>query len=119
MARFWVWSDRARTALTELLAEHPCGRLLAEAELRRLGVWFDDGRYYHLLFVLKPGVLLSPSDMGAIRFAGMHGYHPSEPTADAVLLSSVPLEKPVEHIVDVHDLLLADLGAPVPREAVV
>lgn len=118
MARFWVWSDRARRALTELLAGHPCGELLSEADLRRLGVWFDDGRYYHLLFVLKPGVLLCPSDMSAIRFAGMHGYHPSEPTADAVLLSSVPVEKPVEHIADVHDLLLADLGPPLGREAV-
>jgi hypothetical protein len=110
MARFWVWSDRARRALTSLLTEHPCGRLLSEDELRRLGVWFEDGRYYHLLFLMKPGVLLSPSDMGRVRFAGMHGFHPSDPTADAVLLATSPVERSVEHITHVRDVMREDLG---------
>ena len=117
MARFWVWNDQARERLTALLTDHPCGSLLGETELRRLGVWFDDGRYYHLLFLMKPGMLLSPSDMGGIRFAGMHGYHPSEPTADAVLLSTVPVDKSVDHITGVHDLLLEDLGVLEPGRA--
>jgi hypothetical protein len=110
MARFWVFSDRARRALTGLLAEHPCGHLLSPAELQRLGVWFEDGRYYHLLFLMKPGMLLCPSDMGSVRFAGMHGYHPSEPTADAVLLASVPVDRGVDHITGVRDVLLEDVG---------
>ncbi|MGH7393722.1 MAG: alkaline phosphatase family protein, partial [Candidatus Rokuibacteriota bacterium] len=112
MARFWVWSPRARRALGELLADHPCGQLLDQAELSRLGVWFDDDRYYHLLFLMKPGMLLCPSHMGAIRFAGMHGYHPSEPTADAVLLASLPVDRGVDHITHVHDVLLEDVGIP-------
>jgi hypothetical protein len=110
MARFWVFSDRARRALRDLLMEHPSGTLLSDAELQRLGVWFEDGRYYHLLFLMKPGVLLSPSDMGSVRFAGMHGYHPSEPTADAVLLANVPVDRGVDHITGVHAVLLDDLG---------
>lgn len=114
MARFWVTSERARQALAGLLAEHPCGSLLGPAELQRLGVWFDDARYYDLLFLMKPGVLLSPSDMGAVRFAGMHGYHPSDPTADAVLLASTPVSRNVEHIVDVRGVLLEDLGLRSP-----
>jgi hypothetical protein len=117
MARFWVWNDRARERLTDLLAGHPCGRLLSQAELQRLGVWFDDGRYYHLLFLLKPGMLLCPSDMGRVRFAGMHGYHPSEPTADAVLLATVPVERPVDHITGIRNVILEDLGLPVARES--
>ena len=56
------------------------------------------------------GVLLCPSDMGRVRFPGMHGYHPSEPTADAVLLATVPVERPAAHIADVHGVLLDDLG---------
>lgn len=114
MARFWVFTDRARRRLHDLLAEHPSGTLLSEAELQRLGVWFEDGRYYHLLFLMKPGVLLTPSDMGSVRFAGMHGYHPSEPTADAVLLASVPVDRGVDHITGVHDVLLEDLGIRAP-----
>jgi hypothetical protein len=110
MARFWVWTERARAQLTALLADHPCGTLVPSAELERLGVWFGDGRYYHLLFVLKPGVLLCPSDMGRVRFAGMHGYHPSEPTADAVLLATTPVERAARHIADIHSVLLDDLG---------
>jgi hypothetical protein len=110
MARFWIHTERARTALTELLTDHPCGTLMSPAELQRLGVWFDTNRYYDLMFLMKPGVLLCPSDMGTVRFAGMHGYHPSEPTADAVLLSTVPVDAAVTHITGVHSVLLEDLN---------
>jgi hypothetical protein len=110
MARFWVENDRARKTLTALLEDHPCGTLMSERELQRLGVWFDNGRYYHMLFLMKPGMLLSPSDMGTVRFAGMHGYHPSEPTADAVLLATTPVDKAVDHITGVRGALLEDLG---------
>jgi hypothetical protein len=110
MARFWVWNDRARETLIALLTDHPCGTLMSERELQRMGVWFDDGRYYHMLFLMKPGMLLSPSDMGTVRFAGMHGFHPSEPTADAVLLATAPVDKAVDHITGVRGALLEDLG---------
>jgi hypothetical protein len=118
MARFWVWNDRARRVLSEFLGQHPCGQLMSSAELQRLGVAFEDGRYYHLLFLLEPGMLLCPSDMGSVRFAGMHGYHPSEPTADAVLLASVPVDRGVNHITGVYDVLLDDAGIrPASRRA--
>ncbi|HEY2992210.1 MAG TPA: alkaline phosphatase family protein [Methylomirabilota bacterium] len=110
MARFWVETDRARETLSALLEDHPCGTLMSERELQRLGVSFEDGRYYHMLFLMKPGLLLSPSDMGTVRFAGMHGYHPSEPTADAVLLATTPVDKAVDHIAGVRGALLEDLG---------
>jgi hypothetical protein len=48
--------------------------------------------------------------MGRVRFAGMHGYHPSEPTADAVLLATVPVDKAVDHITGVRSVMLDDLG---------
>ena len=117
MARFWIRTERARQAITELLTEHPCGTLMTEAELRRLGVWFDSNRYYDLMFLMKPGMLLSPSDMGTVRFAGMHGYHPSDPTADAVLLSTVPVDAAVTDITGVRSVLLEDLSLTV-RERV-
>jgi hypothetical protein len=110
MARFWIWSDRAREQLSALLSDHPQGRLLPEAELRNLGVWFDDGRYGHAVFLLHEGTILLPSDMGRVRFRGMHGYHPSEPTADAVFLASTPASEKVRHITGVLPILLRDLG---------
>jgi hypothetical protein len=117
MARFWVTDARAADRLTALLARHPCGRLLERDELSRLGVWFDDDRYYQMLFLARPGVLISPSHMGGVRFAGMHGYHPSEPTADAALLASRPVDAAVTHIAHVHDLVLEDAGVRPPRVA--
>jgi hypothetical protein len=119
MARFWVSTDRARDRLTRLLEGHPCGQLLDRRELERLGVWFEDGRYYHLLFLMKPGLLLCPSDMGAVRFAGMHGFHPSDPTSDAVLLATGPVDKAVDHITGVHGVLLEDLGLGAAAEVTV
>ncbi len=110
MARFWIWTDRARERLTNLLATQPCGRIVSEQELRRLGVWFEDGRYGHLIFLMQSGVTITPSDMARIRFAGMHGFHPDEPTSDGILFSSVPLAEKPDHITGLNRLILGDLG---------
>jgi hypothetical protein len=117
MARFWAWKEGARQQLIALLDGHPCGQLLDRDELARLGIGFSDDRYYQLLFLMKPGMLLSPSHMGAIRFAGMHGYHPSEPSADAVLLASAPVDRAVDHITRVRGALLRDLDVEEARVA--
>ncbi|MBI4241966.1 MAG: hypothetical protein HY613_09630 [Candidatus Rokubacteria bacterium] len=110
MARYWIWSAGARERMTRALEGSPHGRIVPEEELRRLGIWFDDGRYGHLIFLLEPGGIIMPSDMGRIPFAGMHGYHPSEPTTEAVLLASVPILEKVDHITGIYDLVLNDLG---------
>ncbi len=110
MARFWVRGDRARDRLVSFLGRHPSGRLLADQELRDLGIWFDDARYGELVFLLEPGTIIVPSDMGRIRFGGMHGYHPTDPTTTAVLLSTERLPAKATHITDVFDVVLGDLG---------
>ncbi len=110
MARFWVEHERAETQLRRCLEPLPYGRLLSTAELEELGLGFDDDRYGHLVFVLHPGTLMCPSDMGRLRFAGMHGFHPqTDPNAYAVFLSSDVHTPPVQHITDVFPTLLADL----------
>lgn len=112
MARFWVEHERAETQLRQCLDALPYGRLLSDAELATLGLGFDDDRYGHLVFVLDPGTLMCPSDMGRLKFAGMHGFHPqADPNADAVFLSSDVHTPPVQHITDVFPTLLADLHA--------
>lgn len=117
MARFWIWSERARERLTALLERHPRGRIVPESELRELGIWFGDARYGHLIFLFEPGGIIMPSDMGRIPFGGMHGYHPSEPTTEAVLLASVPVTRKLDHITGIHSLILQDLGIGVPGES--
>jgi hypothetical protein len=111
MARFWIFSDRAEARLRDFLDTLPYGRLVDDAERRRLRIAFDDRRYGDLIFVLNPGVLLSPSDMGRVPFDGMHGFHPDEdPDAAAVLLASEPLPRPVTHTTEVLPVLLRDVG---------
>ena len=116
MARFWIGSERGEARLTEFLGSLSCGRLLSDGELKQLGIHFDDGRYGDLIFLMNPGVLLCPSDMGRIRVDGMHGFHPVEdPHAHAVFLSSEPLPAPVRHITEVFALLLRDQGVDEPE----
>ena len=111
MARFWVFSDRADAALRSFLGSQPFGRLLSSEEMKRLHIDFDDNRYGHLVFVMKPGTLICPSDMGRVPFDGMHGFHPDEdPCAAAALLSTEPLDESVRHIADVQSVILSDLA---------
>jgi hypothetical protein len=110
MARFWPASEAVASRLRGFLGALPYGRLLPPEELEALGLVFSDGRYGEIVFVMKPGVLICPSDMGRIRFAGMHGFHPSEdPHAAAVFLANSPDGALVRHVTDVLPRLLADL----------
>lgn len=111
MARFWVENERAETQIRRFLDDLPCGRLLPDQELEDLGIAFDDGRYGHLVFVMEPGTLICPSDMGRVPFGGMHGFHPKEdPSSYAVFLSSEQHPQPVNHITDIYPTILKDLS---------
>lgn len=114
MARFWLFSDRAESRIRACLETLRCGQFLSATELKELGLDFPDDRYGHLVFVMDPGVLIYPSDMGRVRFDGMHGFHPAvDPFASAVLLSNQPPAFPVRHLTDVLPVLMADLGLEV------
>jgi len=119
MARFWFDAEAVGLQLRGFLGQLPYGRLLSDMEIEELGIRFADNRYGQLVFVMKPGILICPSDMGRIRFQGMHGFHPAEdPHAAAAFLSNGPDGAPVRHITDVLPRLLADvhpLDANAPR----
>ncbi len=88
MARFRVNTEKGRRDLEEILAGAGRGRLLDETELRRLGTWFEDGRYGDLIFAADPGTMIVPSFMGKTQIAGMHGYHPGASCMDSALYLS-------------------------------
>ncbi len=104
MARFWFFSDAARQKIQGILQTVPCGKILSEAELKRFGVFFRDGRFGELIFLLHPGWLLSRSDFNGAswRPVGMHGYHPDDPYSDGVFLSNAHPGKEVHSVQDVH-----------------
>jgi predicted AlkP superfamily pyrophosphatase or phosphodiesterase len=112
MARFWTFDRRSEERLVQFLAERPYGRLVSSPELATLGLGFADDRYGQVVFVMQPGTIICPSDMGRLPFGGMHGFHPQEdPHSYAVFLSNQrPPVMPVRHIADVLDTLLAGAG---------
>jgi hypothetical protein len=86
----------------------PCGRLLADAEVRELGILFLDRRYGELVFLLEPGWLIAGSGFNGPGWtpAGMHGYHPDDPHSDAIFLSSHAPRAALRSITDVFPLML-------------
>jgi len=105
MARFWFHRPQARERLSALLSTHPSGRILPDEELRQLGVYFPDHQYGEMVFLVHGGILIVPSFMGAKRIAGMHGYHPDEADASAMICSNLPLPEDLESIEHIHRLM--------------
>src|SRR6185312_11532521 len=107
MARFWINNDAARRAIVGELERTPCGRILDDAELEQLGVFFSDRRYGELVFLLDPGWLFARSDFngGGWQPSGMHGYHPADPDSDAIFLSNWRPNHRMETIADLFSCL--------------
>jgi len=109
MVRFWFFNDRARTQVTRLLAAVPQGRIISDEELKEMGTFFPDHRFGELIFLVKEGVLIVPSDMGARPLRAMHGYHPTDKHSYAALCTnqaSVP--ESVTAIPHMYDLMVQD-----------
>jgi predicted AlkP superfamily pyrophosphatase or phosphodiesterase len=88
MARFWFFNQRARDLVTGCLKKIPEGRIVPDEELAEMGAFFPDRYFGELIFLVKEGVLIVPSHMGARPLRGMHGYHPSDPHSYAALCSN-------------------------------
>ena len=110
MARIWFLDDKARDPIIQCLENHPKGRILPEAELKELGVWFDDGQYGDLIFLMNTGIQIVPSFMSAKKTGGMHGFHPSAPDSFASISSNRPIPANISRIEQIHDLMLTELG---------
>jgi hypothetical protein len=107
MARFWFFNDAARLRISDRLATLGCARILEDAELQELGVFFPDRRYGELILLLAPGWLSASSGFNGSRWrpTGMHGYHPDDPWSDGVFLNSEPPPRPVSALSDIHPCL--------------
>lgn len=122
MARFWFFTGPARTKITDRLRALPCGQLLEDQELERLGVLFLDRRYGETIFLMHPGWLLARSDFNGPGWTptGMHGYHPDDPASDAMFLSNREPSVAVWAVTDVYECMRRAMGPlgdqPVPTE---
>jgi hypothetical protein len=109
MVRVWFLNDTAREQITHLLSSHPRGRILPDAELKSLGVYFEDHMYGDLVFLMHSATQIVPSFMGNKRVAGLHGFHPGDADSFATLLSNRAIPDEVRRIHQIHDLMLREM----------
>lgn len=117
MARFWFRTDRGRGRTLELLQRLDYGRILSESELQRLGAWFPEAEYGEILFLLREGDLIVPSFMSQGKVAGMHGYHPDDPSASTVFLTNCRDVLPPSDLTGIFRILASELASIGDREA--
>src|SRR5215469_165319 len=107
MARFWCFTDRARTQIQEKLEALHTGRVLDRRDQERYGIDFSDNRFGDVIFLMNPGVVIEPSFMGKRGPEGMHGFDPEQdPCSAAAFLSNRNPGRPVKTLIDVHAVML-------------
>lgn len=110
MARFKLFNEAARREIGGLLADSRHGRIVPDVELEALGVLFPDRRYGDLVFVAHGGTVLNPSYMSHAAPKGMHGYHPEDPGATGVYLSTDVVPDGPGDIRGLFDIMKGALG---------
>jgi Type I phosphodiesterase / nucleotide pyrophosphatase len=118
MARFWFFNEQAREQITAALNAVPNGRILSEAELKRLRAHFPDNSFGELIFLANEGVLIVPSHMGERPIRGMHGYHPEAKQSYAMLCTNQPdIPADVAGITDIFRLMTRDAETALIRNS--
>jgi predicted AlkP superfamily pyrophosphatase or phosphodiesterase len=110
MARFWFLTDRAREKITAVLSSHPQGRIVPDDELKHEGVFFENGMYGDLIFLMNSGIQIVPGFMGKEQIAGMHGYHPHDPDSAASICSNRELPAGLTKIHQIYHLMEKEIG---------
>ena len=105
MARLWCGvpvRDRAAACLGDAGA----GRLLTRDELEAFGCAFPDDRYGQWIFLVDPGVMITPSFMGREAVAAMHGYDPRDRYSIGCFLTNDPSGEVPRSILDFKSYFL-------------
>jgi len=108
MARFWFFKEEARQKITDLLTKLDVGHILSKDELTRWGVYFPDGKFGHMVFLMNPGYVICPSYISNSAPNGMHGFTPEDKWSDAMFMSSIRLENQPRSILDFYSIMLQE-----------
>jgi hypothetical protein len=119
MARFWFFNERAKNEITAALNAVPNGRILPDAELKRLRAYFPAHYFGELIYLANEGVLIVPSHMGERPIRGMHGYHPEAKHSYAMLCTNqAEIPPDVAGITDIFRLMTRDAEIAAHRNSV-
>lgn len=110
MARFWFLNETSESIIRDALADEPCGDIIEEQQLKNMRVHFDDKRFGELFFLMKPGVLITPSYMGKSLIPGMHGYHPDDKNSYAMIAGNRAISDSITSITDIRKVMEYELS---------
>jgi hypothetical protein len=125
LVRLWLWSDRAREALSRWIGEDEAmnahGQVLTSERCHSLHVPAPGGAYGDLYWLANPGVLIWPDHFHFLhRCRGMHGYetHVSGQKGYAVWHHPDGPRIEVDEIegIDICPLLAGFLEIPTPAQ---
>lgn len=108
MARFWSEDPAVLKKIAAALDSCPAGKLLSDEELRELRVFFPDGRYGQLIYLMDPGTLIFPNLFGSHCPTGMHGFHPDDRHSFGSYLATVDTYNP-ESILDLYQVMHSEI----------
>lgn len=112
MARFWFLNKEAERLIVNGLQCHSDGQWLTDETLTRWGCDFPDRRYGDRFFLLKPGILLSPSFRSRYRLAGTYGFDPSHEDSLAFFATNEPKLPRPQGLEDLRRVLTHSVGVP-------
>ncbi len=108
MARFWSDDVQVLDKIRAVLSECSAGQLLSDEMLQDMGVFFPDGRYGQVIFLMHPGTLIYPNLFGSHTPSGMHGFHPTDAHSYGSYLASVSDYQP-KSILDLYQVMRSEI----------
>ena len=108
MARFWSDDVQVLDKIRAALSNCPVGDLLTDEMLQDMRVFFPDGRYGQVIFLMPPGTLIYPNLFGEHQPSGMHGFHPTDAHSYGSYLASVSDYQP-ESIRDLYQVMCSEI----------
>lgn len=106
MGRFWFLNEKSEKLIMDLLRQIPHSHLLSEEEEVRYSINFEDHMYGDKYLLMDPGWQIEPCDMGIKALPAMHGFAPEHEDSYAALLSSEPVDIPLNCVDDFHHLMV-------------
>jgi len=106
MGRFWFLNKQTEERILNLLHQVPHSHVLSEGEEKKYFIDFENHMYGEKYLLMDPGWQIEPCDMGIKALPAMHGFAPEHEDSYAALLSSEPVDIPLNCVDDFHHLMV-------------
>jgi len=106
MGRFWFLNEQAEERILNLVHQIPHSHVLSEEEEKKYFIDFENHMYGEKYLLMDPGWQIEPCHMGIKALPAMHGFAPEHEDSYAALLSSEPVDIPLNYVDDFHHLMV-------------